>query len=158
MIIPSIYPQPMFPTFTPNIPIEYPAYTQEYSEIKKVNGMAGAEAYPMRPNTTVALFDADEDVFYFKVSDISGVSKIRKFRFYEEVDAEILPPESNASVVNLSANNTGYVTVEEFNKLREELDDVKQSVQSKHNKHYNNRSNFNTANKDVKDDVTNDNP
>lgn len=149
MIIPTIYQTPVMPNYYQ--PYYYNNFQPE-RKLEKVNGMAGAEAYQMTPNSTVALFDSDEDIMYIKSSDVSGISKIRKFHFYEEVEAEVLPPVSNpAPVEEVDADR--YVTVEEFNKLREEVTNVKQSVQStKHAK--SNKSNFNSAAKNSKDDVS----
>lgn len=81
----------------------------------RVTGIDGARAYQMRPNSTVALFDANEDLMYIKVTDGAGFPTIRTFKFEE------LSPTS------VSVSN--FVTREEFDELRKEIENYgKQSV------------------------------
>lgn len=51
------------------------------NNLVKVNGREGAQAYLMRPNSTMALFDTNEDVFYIKTSDGGGFSTIKAYKF-----------------------------------------------------------------------------
>ena len=41
-------------------------------DLIRVNGIEGARMYPVQPNTRIALFDANEDVFYIKCADAGG--------------------------------------------------------------------------------------
>lgn len=83
-------------------------------QILRVHGMAGVNAYQLNtPNSMVALFDEDEDVFYIKRTDSANVVSVRKFRFEEVFEDK--PIEK-------------YVTIDEFNKFKEELLNGKQSV------------------------------
>lgn len=50
-------------------------------QLIKVTGIDGAKAYQMPPNSTVALFDADNDIFYVKSTDGAGFPTIRAFSF-----------------------------------------------------------------------------
>lgn len=86
-------------------------------QLIRVNGLKEAKAYRIfRPNSTVALFDADEDIFYVKSTDESGFSSIRIFRFEEVTE---MPTESAGE----------YVTKAEFEAFREEmLNHGKQSI------------------------------
>lgn len=78
-------------------------------QLIRVNGLKEAKAYRIfRPNSTVALFDADEDIFYVKNTDESGFSSIRIFRFEEVAE---MPTESAGE----------YVTKAEFEAFREEM-------------------------------------
>lgn len=52
-------------------------------EIIRVNGLDGAKAYQMMPNSNIALFDGNDDVFYIKSTDGGGFGSIRTFRFEE---------------------------------------------------------------------------
>lgn len=82
------------------------------STLIRVNGRAGAEAYYMdAPNSEAALFDANDDVFYFKSTDGGGYPTIRAFRF------EPLPEAGMAPVA--------YATKEEMDGLRREIDELK---------------------------------
>lgn len=83
-------------------------------QLIKVNGMESAKAYPTMPNSTVALFDANEDVMYIKSSDASNFPTIRRFIFIEEAE----PQQTKQQ----------YVTMDEFLKFKEEILNGKQSV------------------------------
>lgn len=86
--------------------------------LTRVTGIDGAKAYQMAPNSTVALFDNNEDVMYIKTTDGAGFPTIRTFGF------------SEITTNNLqSTANTDYVTRDEFNKLKEELLNGKQFIQ-----------------------------
>lgn len=83
----------------------------------RVNGIDGAKAYQMPANSTVALFDNNEDIMYIKTTDGAGFPAIRTFAFNEVV--------ANTNPV---PDTTDYVTRDEFNKLKEELLNGKQSI------------------------------
>ena len=83
----------------------------------RVNGIDGAKAYQMPANSTVALFDNNEDIMYIKTTDGAGFPAIRTFAFNEVV--------ANTNPIQDTAD---YVTRDEFNKLKEELLNDKQSI------------------------------
>ena len=83
----------------------------------RVNGIDGAKAYQMPANSTVALFDNNEDIMYIKTTDGAGFPAIRTFAFNEVV--------ANTNPIQDTAD---YVTRDEFNKLKEELLNGKQSI------------------------------
>ena len=83
----------------------------------RVNGIDGAKAYQMSANSTVALFDNNEDIMYIKTTDGAGFPAIRTFAFNEVV--------ANTNPIQDTAD---YVTRDEFNKLKEELLNGKQSI------------------------------
>lgn len=85
--------------------------------LTRVTGLEGAKAYQMPANSTVALFDNNEDLMYIKTTDGAGFPTIRTFSFSEVV-------ANNNSV----PDNVDYVTRDEFNKLKEELLNGKQSI------------------------------
>ena len=86
----------MFNPYYPNYP-NYQNYTQNYQNctqnlergIVRVNGIQGAQAYQMGANSSVALFDANEDFFYIKTTDGAGFASIRKFKFVPCDDAQL---------------------------------------------------------------------
>ena len=56
-----------------------------YQNINWVQGLEGAKAYQIYPNSSVILMDSENDnTMYIKTSDHVGISKIRTFK-YEEV-------------------------------------------------------------------------
>ena len=85
----------------------------------KVNGIESAKAYPMLPNSMAALFDSNEDIFYLKTTDSNNFPSIRVFKFVE-VKEEI-------------QNEPKYVTMDEFNKFKEEMLNGKQHIRKQWN-------------------------
>lgn len=82
----------------------------------RLNGMDGVNQYMrmMKPNSRAAGFDENEDILYIMQTDSSNYSSVRKFRFTEILDAEPVQPQ--------------YVTMDEFNKFKEDILNAKQSV------------------------------
>lgn len=71
----------MFNPYYPNYP--YQNYTQNLERgIVRVNGIQGAQAYQMGANSSVALFDANEDFFYIKTTD--GAAIVAPFSYYRK--------------------------------------------------------------------------
>lgn len=103
----------------------YPPYPplgigqQPVNGLIPVNGRGGADAYPMPPNSAVALFDENEDIMFIKRTDGAGFPTVLSYRFE--------PLEQPAP--------EGAVTREEFDrlvaaveKLTKEADDGEQPV------------------------------
>ena len=109
---PNLFQRPMVPNPPQIQPLNQPR------ELEKVNGIESAKQYPMQPNSMVALFDMNDDIFYLKVTDASNFPTIRKFRFVEEVDQPALPQPTDQQ----------FVTIEEFNALKEELQNGQQHI------------------------------
>ena len=83
----------------------------------RVNGIDGAKAYQMPANSTVALFDSNEDVMYVKSTDGAGFPSIRTFSFIEKLNAEGKIPDVE------------YISREEFEEFKKELmSNGKQSI------------------------------
>ena len=84
----------------------------------RVNGLEGAKAYQMSANSTVALFDANNDLMYVKSTDGAGFPSIRTFTFSE------LQEEPKTE------QNVDYISREEFEEFKKELmNNGKQSIQ-----------------------------
>lgn len=115
---PLTYPQYQVPQLN-QINRQYqPTSNTGGQQLLRVNGIESAKMYPTSPNSSIALFDENEDIFYLKSTDASNFPTIRKFKFVEVFD------QTPKSV------ETQYVTLEEFNKFKEELLNAKQSIQS----------------------------
>lgn len=84
--------------------------------LQKVNGEASALQYRLNPNSRAVLFDSNEDIFYIVTSDASGTNTVQAFSFapYEKAKA---PKEQ-------------YVTIEEFNRFKEEVLHGQQSIRN----------------------------
>lgn len=89
---------------------QYNAPQNAANQLIRVTGIDGAKAYQMAANSTVALFDSNEDIMYVKTTDGAGFGTIRAFSF-SEID------------LNATAKPTAteYVTKAEFEKLRNEV-------------------------------------
>lgn len=81
-----------------------------------VQGEAGAKAYPIAPNTTVQLWDSEDQVIYLKSADASGMPSMK--------------------ILDYTIRETGkavksdYVTREEFEKAISELRRGNESIVS----------------------------
>ena len=83
----------------------------------RVNGIDGAKAYQMNANSTVALFDSNEDIMYIKTTDGAGFPSIRMFKF-EEVNE-----------TTKSEEKQDYISRKEFEEFKKEImNNGKQSI------------------------------
>lgn len=118
---PMGYRQPTAPaqySYTPMAPIPQ---QQTAPGLIQVTGLEGAKAYPMYPNTEVALFDGNRDVFYIKRTDAGGYPTIAAYEFKPLQEAAPQPtPE--------------YVTRQEFEAWKEAMSNGKQSVPAESDK------------------------
>lgn len=64
--------------YQPAYPIQQPVpQPQMNTGLTWVQGEAGAKAYPVAPNTTVDLWDSEEQVIYLKSADMSGMPSMK---------------------------------------------------------------------------------
>lgn len=92
----GIYPQQM-----------YQRPTQMNNGITWVQGIEGAKAFQLMPNSNAILMDSENDgKFYIKVADSVGMCKLRIFN-YEEVT------EETSAQIDMSQ----YVTRDELNEM-----------------------------------------
>lgn len=102
-----------------------PSVTQTYTApisngINWVQGEAGARSVPVSAGQKVLLMDSENNVFYVKSSDMSGMPlPLRTFE-YKELNVENAQPTSAPAQV--------YVTKEEFEKA---IADLKKSFKEK---------------------------
>lgn len=93
----SMYPNPYLQSNTP----------QSHNGINWVQGIEGAKAYQLQPNSNAVMLDSENDgIFYIKVSDNVGMCTLRTFKF-EEITST---PTTN---IDLS----GYVRKDELESL-----------------------------------------
>lgn len=121
-------------TYRPYNPYTYPqtSYSsqtriqQPVNGLIRVTGMEGAKAYPLPPNSNIALFDGNEDILYVKYTDGAGFPTIRVFEFHEiapkMIEAE--PVQENVSKDDISA------LVSKLDAMKEELDILKTEVEN----------------------------
>lgn len=86
---------------------------QQSSGINWVQGEAGAKSYALAPNQSVLLMDSENNVFYIKSSDASGMPlPLRIFDYTERTT-------NKDEVINKLKSN--YVTREELEKRLAEI-------------------------------------
>ena len=98
------------PTNTPTNTPSQPANPQDNS-INWVQGEAGAKSYPVAPSQSVMLMDSENEVFYIKTVDASGMPLPLRIFDYKERNAQEKEIEE---VPQIDMSN--YITREEFEK------------------------------------------
>lgn len=110
---PAVYYRPQ--QYTPQPMQRMPAYGA--MELVSVNGRAGADAFRMdMPNSRVALFDANDDVFYIKATDGAGYPTVQAFRF---------TPISETA----EKGSADFITRSEYNEFKQEIMEGIKNVQ-----------------------------
>ena len=95
-----------------------------------VQGIEGAKAQQIQPNSSLLLLDSESDHFYMKVCDQYGICMpIKTYKFEEEIPVAAVAPlatvgESAAAQIDMSQ----YVTKEELTSILKELKSNEQSV------------------------------
>lgn len=90
-----------------------------------VNSEDEARNYPLNPGNSIFLMDSNNQVFYTKSVDFSGIAAFKKYQFHEVLDTLETPVPVD------------YVTREEFESLKAEL--------AKRNKPYKKERNYESA-------------
>lgn len=133
MYYPQGYPQNPQPN-TMNQPQQQAqpqAPMQTQNSIIWVQGEAGAKSFLVAPNTTVQLWDSEEQTIYLKSADASGMPsmKILDYKIRENGSG------NNAPLASLNgANSNDYITREEFHAFEEKIAKRLDSVSEKRTK------------------------
>ena len=111
------------PTQMPMQGFPMPMQRPDPTGLNWVQGEAGAKSWLVNPGATVLLMDSENQRFYLKSADMNGVPAMRTFE-YSEIGAS--KPQEAMQTVN-------FVSVEEFNGLRDEvlkrLEDLSEPVE-----------------------------
>lgn len=111
---------------TPYIPSQQvQTQSQNVVMMALVNSEDEARNYPLTPGGSMFLMDSNNQVFYTKAVDFSGISTFKKYQFSEVTEA----PQTSS--------DAAYVTREEFESLKAEL--------AKRNKPYKKERNYEPA-------------
>lgn len=82
MYDPYILQQNPYNRYAPVSPANAPiSQFQSGGQIVRVNGYQGAQAYRMGANAAAVLFDANEDIFYKKITDGAGFASIEIYSY-----------------------------------------------------------------------------
>ena len=76
----------------------------QQTNITFVNGIEGAKAFQMSPNSSALLMDSDNSKFYVKSTDSLGVAKISSYSFTEDENlcGSNQPSQDTSNIVQLS--------------------------------------------------------
>lgn len=85
--------------------------------IEYVNGVEGAKAYLIPPNSTKLLMDSDGDYFYIKTANAQGQANVKIYK-YEEVTQATKKTEEPKQEIK-------YATVDDIKELKEEIEKLK---------------------------------
>lgn len=88
-----------------------------------VSGEAGAKSYLVAPNNTVQLWDSESQTIYLKSADASGMPSMKI------LDYKIRSTEQPQVAPQIPVNNN-YVTLEEFNAVKQELGRIKEELKT----------------------------
>lgn len=102
----------------------YNRYMPQTNGITWVQGIEGAKAYQLVPNSNAILMDSDNDgIFYIKVSDNVGMCNLRTFNYTEITNSTTNTPSNNVDLSN-------YVTRDELSQLIQSLKEESPNVKS----------------------------
>ena len=104
-------PSSYFQQYPPQPP-QAPQQSSSFQGITTVHGADGANACIVPPNSRVLLMDDSDARFWVKEVDNYNIARMQEYKF-KAVD----PPKQ--------APPTGYVSVDEFNKLKQELAEMR---------------------------------
>jgi len=127
---PMYYPQVQAQPAPQNVPQSQMPQPQSGSNgLTWVQGETGAKSYLVAPNTTVMLMDSENDVFYLKSTDASGMPMpLRTFEYKERKSPENEPKLSRRE------NSTEYVTKSEFEAFRYQIEAFMNAGTGRHEK------------------------
>ena len=118
---PQMYPQFQQPYQQPQIPQISQTQQQQSSGIIWVSGEAGARGFLVQPNTTVQLWDSDQQVIYLKSADASGMPSLKILDYTIRDQA---PKNASVGVTNpASINPSDYVLKADFDNLKARFDE-----------------------------------
>jgi len=106
----------------------YPQYPtninqQQNNPIIWIQGIEAAKAYQTAPNSTVVLFDSEEQVIFIKSADMQGRPSMRI------LDYTIRSEQPKTAQNALSGNNTQIPTREDISALQSQIDSLKQQIE-----------------------------
>lgn len=120
-----------FPTYNPYIPTlpQIPQPQPQSNGIIWVQGEAGAKAHPVGAGQSALLMDSENNVFYIKSTDISGMpQKLRTFDYTErKEDTSAKPQEAFQAAFDTSL----FVTYDELERRLAALTDEKKAISRK---------------------------
>lgn len=105
--------------YSMNQGVSTPQPTQNNSIIW-VQGEAGAKSYLVAPNTTVQLWDSEEQVIYLKSADASGMPSMRVLDYTVR--------EPNLPSNNIVIDEDKYISKNEYSTLERKIDALQEDI------------------------------
>lgn len=96
-----------------------------------VKGEQGAKSYFVQPNTTVTLWDENDNTIYLKSADGSGMPSIKILDFTFR--------ENTSTQPSIDISNKEYVTKDLFDSLINRINELESKLDSFKQRNYNNR-------------------
>lgn len=93
---------------------------QMQSNIEYVNGIEGAKAFILPPNTQKLLLDSDNAFFYIKTTDMQGKPTVKRFK-YIDVEAE-------QQAQMQKQEQPLYVTIKQYQEVLDTLDTMRKEL------------------------------
>lgn len=115
---PMYYPQ----QYQPQMP-QQPAQQQQQNNIIWVSGEAGAKAFLIAPNTTVQLWDSDDQVIYLKSADASGMPSMKILDYTIRSQTPANAPVSGSAAQGISG--PAYATKADVEALAGQIDTLR---------------------------------
>lgn len=112
--------QPMMANPQPQQTQQQPAQQPMNNGIIWVQGEAGAKSYLVAPNTTVQLWDSENQVIYLKSADASGMPSIKTLDY-------TIREMKQSHAPTMVTQATEYATREDLEALRTEIESMIQS-------------------------------
>ena len=111
-----------FPVGYPQI---FPQYQPQQTGIIWVQGEAGAKSYLVAPNTTVQLWDSENQVIYLKSADASGMPAMKVLDY----TIREIPPNSPSQASAAQADkSTTYATKAEIDGILAQIEAIRADV------------------------------
>ena len=119
-VFPMTYQNPYYQQMYQQQPTQQQTVPQQNNSIIWVQGEAGAKSYLVAPNTTVQLWDSESQTIYLKSADASGMPSMKV------IDYTVRGSEMTNNAFSL--DDKQFISREEFNGLKGELDGLKSEI------------------------------
>ena len=119
------YPATYAPMYQPYTPVQPQNVAQPSGGLIWVQGEAGAKSYLVAPNTTVALYDSENQVIYLKSADASGMPSMKVLDYTIRENGKNVP--SAPSKVE-DDKMLGYATKDEIKAVSVEIATLRKRI------------------------------
>ena len=120
---PATYPQ-YYPQYSQMSPTQMSAPSQQQNNgMIWIQGVESAKAFQVAPNSTVVLWDSEQQCCYIKSADASGMPSMRILDY--TIRSEAPRTAQNA----LYGNNTDIPTRQDLNAMQGQIDALKEQIE-----------------------------